>query len=320
MRCQFNPLHLRCQFEVRCHLQQDKEEIVDDAEDEGEDGIKDEPLSGAEQDEAPTEDVDGEPLSPSGSQLVAESQDVEMAEAESEDNGGLSQKTLIMGQVDTDEEVPPLEAPPDSQVEEAGSPETSGEAPCPVLGSDDEGESEAGSEQDCEMAAEELAEETEEITTPQKPWPSYHDKFFTTPQYGNSGPHRGEVVEMCLALMQFLTDNHPDIMKSLGPSIDAPLTFIDLVCGLPRKDHLVNYMDHCEWAFQRWGIKASSWLSTRDHWNAWEYRYFKDGGRKAPLVIPRHSVFVTFSKLTIVLSIRCHGFFQVRSFNIFREC
>ena len=40
--------------------------------------------------------------------------------------------------------------------------------------------------------------------------------LFESPACGNSGPHRNELVEMCISLMQFLAIEHPDIMKSLG--------------------------------------------------------------------------------------------------------
>lgn len=45
------------------------------------------------------------------------------------------------------------------------------------------------------------------------PW---REALFTTPPYGNSGPNRHELHEMCTALMQFFGDNHPDIMMNLG--------------------------------------------------------------------------------------------------------
>ena len=41
--------------------------------------------------------------------------------------------------------------------------------------------------------------------------------------------------------------------------------------------HLPNYMDHCEWAYARFGIRASSWLSTRQHFDNWLTRYMQAG-------------------------------------------
>ena len=44
----------------------------------------------------------------------------------------------------------------------------------------------------------------------------WREELFTTPRYGNSGPTRPEMVEMCLALMEFFKENYPDILKSLS--------------------------------------------------------------------------------------------------------
>ena len=38
-------------------------------------------------------------------------------------------------------------------------------------------------------------------------------------------------------------------------------------------------MDHCEWAFARFGVRASTWLSTPDYFQQWEERY-KELGNK----------------------------------------
>ena len=48
--------------------------------------------------------------------------------------------------------------------------------------------------------------------------------LFETPQYGNSGPPRAELVEMCLGLLQFISQEHPEIIKCLD-SIKCKLTF-----------------------------------------------------------------------------------------------
>lgn len=44
--------------------------------------------------------------------------------------------------------------------------------------------------------------------TPEKPPREWNDLFFQTPRYGNSGPHREEIVEYCIALMQFWARHH----------------------------------------------------------------------------------------------------------------
>lgn len=41
------------------------------------------------------------------------------------------------------------------------------------------------------------------------------DDVFESPFAGNSGPARREVTEMCMGLMQYLSDVHPHILKSL---------------------------------------------------------------------------------------------------------
>lgn len=39
---------------------------------------------------------------------------------------------------------------------------------------------------------------------------------FESPKYGNSGPPRDELIEMCIGLMTFFGENHPDIATNLG--------------------------------------------------------------------------------------------------------
>lgn len=56
--------------------------------------------------------------------------------------------------------------------------------------------------------------DVEEINTPERKV-SWNEEFFTTPRFGNSGPRRADIVEMCVALMQYFGANHPDIMKFL---------------------------------------------------------------------------------------------------------
>ncbi|CAL1162615.1 unnamed protein product [Cladocopium goreaui] len=99
--------------------------------------------------------------------------------------------------------------------------------------------------------------DVESINTPDRKI-SWNEEFFTTPRFGNSGPRRAEIVEMCMALMQYFGANHPDIVKS---------------------PNVVDYMDHCEWAYARFGVRATNWLSTRDHWEAWLARYEARGNK-----------------------------------------
>ena len=41
------------------------------------------------------------------------------------------------------------------------------------------------------------------------------DDVFSSPACGNSGPGRAEVVQMCIALMQYFSDNFPSVLKCL---------------------------------------------------------------------------------------------------------
>lgn len=40
-----------------------------------------------------------------------------------------------------------------------------------------------------------------------------------------------------------------------------------------RHTNLVDYMGHCEWAFKKFGVDATSWLCTREHWDEWLQRF-----------------------------------------------
>ena len=51
-------------------------------------------------------------------------------------------------------------------------------------------------------------------STPTKT-PQWREELFTTPQFGNSGPPKPEIIEMCIGLMQFFGSNHPHIAKYL---------------------------------------------------------------------------------------------------------
>eukprot|EP00435_Cladocopium_sp_Y103_P048623 s2953_g14.t1 len=48
---------------------------------------------------------------------------------------------------------------------------------------------------------------------------------------------------------------------------------------LVRSPFLVDYMNHCEWAYARFGVRATNWLSTRDYWVAWLCRYQARGNK-----------------------------------------
>lgn len=106
-----------------------------------------------------------------------------------------------------------------------------------------------------------------------------YDCFFESPECGNSGPPRNELIEMCLGLMQYLSQEHPDIMKCLGGrcecSCDRRTRVVKCCarCHPSRHFHMVNYMDHCEWSFSRFGIRATSWLSTKEHFARWLKRF-----------------------------------------------
>lgn len=154
------------------------------------------------------------------------SQDPPLAEVDGSQDAlkGLSQDTLIMGDVGSgdDEAMPPLEAPEDSQIVDAESPSIQ-TSECPWrLQSGDEGEEASTADVDDGDGEAEKAREDSPMPAPktperrEKPWPEWNDRFFTSPQFGNGGPKREEVVEMCIGLMQYLTDNHPHVMKCLG--------------------------------------------------------------------------------------------------------
>ena len=55
---------------------------------------------------------------------------------------------------------------------------------------------------------------------------------------------------------------------------------------------MIPFMDHCEWAFARFGVKASHWLSTLEYFEAWETR-FHQLGNKAACVCVSVMVFVS---------------------------
>ena len=62
-------------------------------------------------------------------------------------------------------------------------------------------------------------------------------------------------------------------------SLVRVVLFLSSQPSLSRHPRLVDYMDHCEWAFARFGVRASTWLSTPDYFQQWEERY-KELGNK----------------------------------------
>eukprot|EP00435_Cladocopium_sp_Y103_P034057 s1416_g8.t1 len=51
-------------------------------------------------------------------------------------------------------------------------------------------------------------------STPKK-IPEWREELFQTPQFGNSGPPRAEIIDMCTGLMQFFQANHREISQYL---------------------------------------------------------------------------------------------------------
>ena len=67
-------------------------------------------------------------------------------------------------------------------------------------------------------------------STPTKT-PQWREELFTTPQFGNSGPPKPEIIEMCIGLMQFFGSNHPDIAKYLD--LFRINLFLNFICVSP---------------------------------------------------------------------------------------
>ncbi|CAK9100829.1 Uncharacterized protein SCF082_LOCUS47170, partial [Durusdinium trenchii] len=171
-----------------------------------------------------------------------------------------------------DEECPPpLEGPPSKA--EGDDESCSGSTTLELPGNDTSSEYEGPSFMACgekddfnetphESSAEEASGQSPSAQSPVEKTPEktnpWCEELFNTPMTGNSGPNRAEIVEMCIALMEFFSKEHPDIMKNFN---------------------LVPYLDHCEWSFARFGVRASSWLSTREYWDSWLARYEELGNK-----------------------------------------
>lgn len=110
--------------------------------------------------------------------------------------------------------------------------------------------------------------------------------MWESPECGHSGWPRSHVVEMCVALMQHLASEQAPIMKwllicsrrfclsGLFFGCLKALTCVVLSSASARAQHLPAFMDHVEWAFSKYGLRASTWLGTPDHIEMWESRYF----------------------------------------------
>ena len=144
------------------------------------------------------------------------------------------------------------------------------------------------------------SEKSAVVHTPECSQPPMEDRFNTP--HGDHPKHftDAELTEMCISLLQYIGQTHPDIAKYLCYIFISAckvmiLSFIfcfstfllflsvlhpifDTRASL-RQDAVVAYMQHAEWAFQRFGLAASGWLATREHWNAW-FALHKAGGRK----------------------------------------
>ena len=162
------------------------------------------------------------------------------------------------------------------------------------------GEKRVALEEEVPPTSPDSSEESEEgFVTPDPV--GWNEAYFTSPIFGNSGPPRDELLEMCMGLMQYLQTTYPSLGKTFACEIQLKLWMFVVANGwcvfysnelykhsviqcslIPvRSDILIPYMEHCEWAYARFGIKASNWLSTMDYFEAWEAR-FKKLGNKVP--------------------------------------
>ena len=128
-----------------------------------------------------------------------------------------------------DEECPPpLEGPPSKA--EGDDESCSGSTTLELPGNDTSSEYEGPSFMACgekddfnetphESSAEEASGQSPSAQSPVEKTPEktnpWCEELFNTPMTGNSGPNRAEIVEMCIALMEFFSKEHPDIMKCL---------------------------------------------------------------------------------------------------------
>ena len=187
-----------------------------------------------------------------------------------------------------DEGPPPLESPSgENDLVATTSPDD--DSPPPAALCDGAASDQGGTDQGDSSSTSSSADEESLHTPDKRPW---NEELFTSPMCGNSGPPRSHIVEMCISLMQFFGSNHPEIMKNLSGAFEfvcfcfSESTSVATEPCFPAVDrpsirnyHLVNYMDHCEWAFARFGLRASSWLATPDYFDSWLNR-FKELGNK----------------------------------------
>lgn len=72
------------------------------------------------------------------------------------------------------------------------------------------------------------------------------------------------------------------------------LSWLDVVAGVRRSWgceffcagplrhwHLPNYLNHSEWAFERFGVRAAEWLSNESHFEEWFTRFTADEARSS---------------------------------------
>ena len=88
-----------------------------------------------------------------------------------------------------------------------------------------------------------------------------------------------------------------------------------------RSPCLVDYMDHSEWAYVRFGVRATNWLATKDYWEAWSCRYRARGNKVHCLHIKKglHTKMKNMSKFFYVL--KTHPLpSKWSSFNTVSEC
>ena len=89
-----------------------------------------------------------------------------------------------------------------------------------TLGADEHLE-ETATESDSEQSVEHV-----DLCTPEKkPDMLWREELFTTPIYGNSGPRREEITEMCIGLLQYFGQNEPEIAKLLSLCLSRSILF-----------------------------------------------------------------------------------------------
>ena len=183
------------------------EELAEPAEPDEQDAGEVEAEDPGEHGEAPGESEGSGEESQSGDERENhESDDGEVPEGEVDDHasqngdgkasdGVLSQATLTLDDCH--------DAVDDgNEYENTGDPQSPVPSPTPGTISDVSDDEPEGPES-CEL-----------VRTPEpKGW---REELFTTPQFGNSGPRRSEIVEMGLALMEFFGHHHPHVSANFS--------------------------------------------------------------------------------------------------------